>query len=229
MLRGPVRSIAFAATLTLCGCTNLFWEAGLPWSSADFRVASVDPRGPYLDVRISGGGTARRFFSPRSEVCEAMLREGAVVTLNQSGGYGPFRSEGVDGSDPMECPIVGIGDLEQFRRSRSQGGGYGQSPIRRGSDRIQVVHRDEEYLYVRGGFSIGAMFGWSPGPDQVIALVPRVPECQRVERGGSVSTLFRQAGTPALGIAVEDGLCPIRALIAMQPGEFDGFADTPGS
>lgn len=206
--------------LALCGCGTLGWETGLPWTQAEFRVESTTRRGPYLDVTVASDPITRRFFTPRNEVCEAMLAPGRTVTLTQTGGYGPFRAAG------LECEIVGIGDLEKFRGSRSRGG-YGGSPIERGNDRIVIVYRDEEYLYARGGFSIAGMFGWAPGTDQVVALLPRIPECRPLARGGFVSVLFREAGEPALGIVAGDDLCPVRGVIAVQPGAFDAYEDVP--
>lgn len=208
-----LRHALLAGCFALLGCGTLFWETGLPWARAEFTVQGAIARGPYLDVRVESGSITRRFFSPDDAACRAMLTPGRRVTLGTSAGYGPFRSDG------QACRIVGIGDLEDFRRSRSQGG-YGQSPIQRANDRIEIVHRDEAYLYARGGFSIAAMFGWAPGTDQVIGLLPRIPECRPLEQGGPVSILYREAGTPALAIPVEDALCPVHGVMATLPGGF---------
>ncbi len=117
---------ATLASLALSGCSTLLWETGLPWTQADFMVNGVVQRGPFLDVRVVGGGIERRLFTRDSEECRSLLRTEATVTLRHTDGYGPFEREGV------ECPVVGIGDLEKLRGSRSRGGGYGTSPIRRG-------------------------------------------------------------------------------------------------
>jgi hypothetical protein len=216
-----MRRIAIAVCLAVCGCTTLFWETGLPGARAQFTVQSVVARGPWLDVTVRSDVITRRFFTPRSDECLAMLHTEYTVTLGTAAGWGPFRS------GDQECPVVGIGNLEDFRKSRSQGGGYGQSPIRRSSDRIEIVYRDESYLYARGGFSIAAMFGWAPGTDQVVGLLPRSGACLRLDGGGPVSIVFRQAGEPALGIPVGDGLCPVDAVIATTPGQFDALAPSP--
>jgi hypothetical protein len=197
------------ASLVL-GCSTVLWETGLPWTQAEFTIDRVERRGPFLDVALSGGGIERRFFARGTDVCREMLKAGERVTL-----------KGLDAfvSGESECPIAGIGDLEQLRGSRSRGGGYGSSPIRRGNDRIEFVYEDEQYRFARGGFSIAAMFGWSPGTDQVVALLPRVPECASVT-DGFVSVVFREAGSPALGIPVADGTCPIRGLLGVRRDEF---------
>jgi hypothetical protein len=222
-----VRVPLLAALATLAGlaCGTLGWETGLPWTEAEFAVQRVEPRGPWLDVLLRGGGIERRFFTPRSAECESVLRAEGTVTVGQRGGYGPITRDGV------ECPVVGLGNLEDFRKSRSQGQGYGQSPITRGNDRIEIVYRDEAYLFARGGFSIAAMLGWAPGTDQVVALLPRTEDCEPVQEGGFVSTLFRQAGTPAIAISAGDGLCPVHGVIATTPGQFDAFREDspPGS
>ena len=204
------------ALLALSGCTTLLWETGLPWTQADFTVTGVIQRGPFLDVRVAGGGIERRFFTRDSEECRSLLRTEATVTLRHTDGFGPFERGGV------ECPVVGISDLEKLRGSRSRGGGYGASPIRRGNDRIRIVHADEQYRYARGGFSIGAMFGWAPGTDQVVALLPQIEACEPLADGGLVGVLYRDVGSPALGIAVKDGVCPVEGLIAVRPEDFAG-------
>lgn len=208
------KALPLAAALGLAtGCSTLLWETGLPWTRADFEVTRVDRRAHFLDVEVTSGGVTRRYFARATDTCEAMLREGATVGIGHSGGPGPFES------GDEECPIVGIGRLEQLRGSRSRAG-YGTSPVLRGIDRIEIVHRDEEYLYARGGFSIAAMFGWTPGTDQVVALLPRGPECAPLSEGGQVDVLFKDAGTPALGIVAGDAVCPVRGLIAVRPDDF---------
>jgi len=220
MHRG-LRGLLLLLVLVACGCSTLFWETGLPGARAEFTVQSALARGPWLDVTVRSEVITRRFFTPRSDACLAMLRSENSVTLGTAAGWGPFRS------GDQECPVVGIGNLEDFRKSRSQGGGYGQSPIRRSNDRIEIVYRDESYLYARGGFSIAAMFGWAPGTDQVVGLLPRTDACLRLDAGGPVSVVFRQAGEPALGIPIGDGLCPVDAVIATTPGQFEGLAPPP--
>lgn len=206
--------LARVAVLALAtGCSTLFWETGLPWTQAEFTVDRVERRAHFLDVEVASDGLTRRYFARATGVCEAMLREGATVTIGHAGGPGPFES------GDRECPIVGIGELEKLRGSRSRAG-YGTSPILRGNDRIEIVHRDEAYLYARGGFSIAAMFGWTPGTDQVVALLPRGPVCAPLEGGGPVDVLFKDAGTPALGIVAGDAVCPVRGLIAVRPDDF---------
>jgi hypothetical protein len=69
------------------------------------------------------------------------------------------------------------------------------------------------------------MFGWSPGTDQVVALLPKVAECARFARGGEVSVVYRQAGRPALGISTGEELCPVSGLVGLLPGDFAGDPD----
>lgn len=198
----------------LGGCSSLLWETGVPGARADFRVERVDARGPFLDVLIAGGGLERRMFVRAGDTCREMLTRGRTVTLARTDGLGPF----VDGE--RSCSVAGIGDLERLRRSRRGSGGYGQGNAQRRKERIEIVFTDEEYLYARGGFTLGSRFGWSPGTDQVVALLPLIPECSGLVEGGFVNTQFKEAGSPALGILEGDVVCPIRALIAVQPHDF---------
>jgi hypothetical protein len=221
---------AAALPLALGACETgqrVAWESGLPWVKAEFQVDSVTPRSPFLDVAISGGGISRRVFARASEDCRAVFAPGETVKLGRSDRYGPAEREG------RSCPLVGIGDLDDWRRSRSLGGrgygagtGYGKSPIQRSSVRIEIVAQDAEYLYARGGFSIAALLSWAPGTDQVVALLPRIDECEPLAEGGFYSVLFRETGSPALGIVNGDNLCPIAGLVAVLPDDF-GETATP--
>jgi hypothetical protein len=212
-MRRRARLLAAAACLAAAGCSTLLWETGLPWTRAEFRVASVVRRGPFLDVRVAAD-IERRYFTRASEPCLAMLQTGASVTLVRSGLFGPF----VQGD--AECPVAGIGDLEDFRTSRSRSRGR---PIHTSSIGIEIVHEDEEYVYARGGFSIAALFGWAPGTDQVVALLPKVPECAPVAdlaARGRVSVVFRQVGRPALGITAGAATCPVSGVVAAERTDF---------
>ena len=208
------RRARLLAAFSVCaaGCSTLLWETGLPWAQAEFRVTSVDQRGPFLDVLVASD-IERRFFTRATDDCLAILQPGASVTLKHSEPFGPFVR------DEIECGIAGLGNLEHFRGSRSRGG-YGRANIRRSPDRIQIVHEDEEYVYARGGFSIAGMFGWSPGTDQVVALLPKIPECAPLAAGGPVSVLYRQVGRPALGIAAGEGVCPVSGVVGVLPEDF---------
>lgn len=197
---------------------RVVWESGLPWVKGGFQVDSVVPRPPYLDVALSGGGIQRRLFSRDSEDCRAVFETGATVSLGRSDRYGPAERDG------RSCPVIGIGDLEDWRRSRSLGG-YGRGPIRRSSVRVEIVKRDADYIYARGGFSIAALLSWTPGTDQVVALLPRIDACAPVE-SGFYSVIFKETGTPALGVVSGDDVCPIAGLVAVQPDDFGG-AEVP--
>jgi hypothetical protein len=198
------------------------WERGLPGSSASFKVDSVTPRAGFLDLAISGGTISRRIFSRATEDCVAVFVEGETVRIGRTDGFGPAER------DDRTCPLAGIGDLEDWRGSRSVGRrGFGSSPISRSSVRIEIVHQDADFLYARGGFSIASRLRWSPGTNQVVALLPRIAECAPLEAGGFVSVLFRQTGSPALGIAAGNALCPISALLGVIPDDFPGNAPAP--
>jgi hypothetical protein len=215
-----LRAIALPSALVLVAqglgaCATgqrVLWQSGLPWVRGDFQVDSVTPRPPFLDLAISGGGIQRRVFARDSEDCRAVFAIGETVSLGRGDRFGPAHRE------DRTCELAGIGDLQDWRRSRSIGG-YGRSPIRRSSVRIEIVHRDADYAYARGGFSIAAMLSWAPGSDQVVALLPHIDECARVD-SGFYSVIFRQTGTPALGVVNGDDLCPIAGLVAVLPGDF---------
>jgi hypothetical protein len=200
--------------VALGGCSTLLWQTGVPGSRAELRVERVDRRGPFIDVHLTGDALARRFFVRATDTCTEMLRRDRIVTSMRTEGLGPL----VDGDH--ECSVAGIGDLESLRRSRRGGSGFGKGTSQRRKERIEIVFTDEEYLYARGGFTLGGRFGWRPGTDQVVALLPLVPECSGLVDGGFVTTQYREVGTPAFGILDGNLVCPIRGIIAVQPGDF---------
>lgn len=215
--RGGSIALAALLALDLAACATgerVAWESGLPWVKGSFQIDSLTPRAPFLDVTLSGGGIQRRVFSRDDEDCRAVFEVGASVSLARSDRFGPAERDG------RSCTLVGIGDLEDWRRSRSTGRGYGESPIQRSSVRLEIVKQDADYLYARGGFGIASLLGWSPGTDQVVALLPRSPECAALSEGGFRSVLFRDTGRPALGVVNGDFLCPIAGLVAVRPGDF---------
>lgn len=215
-----VVTIACALSLAACATSErVGWEAGLPWVKASFQVESVTPREIFLDISLSGGGVSRRVFTRASDECRAVFVEGETIRMGTSDRFGPAERDGVT------CPLAGIGDLADWRRTRNVRGRYGRSPIERSSVRMEIVAEDAEYLYARGGFSIAARFGWSPGTDQVVALLPRTDECAALSAGGFYSVLFRDTGRPALGVVNGDFLCPIAGLVGVRRGDFG--APTP--
>jgi hypothetical protein len=200
------------AALALGGCDTVkrtAWQANIPGASAPFRVDSVHLRVGYLDTDLSSGSLSRRIFAPGDDSeCTELLKEGATVDWARSQPFGPL----TDGRGTASCPVVGLGNLDQWREIRGRAT-TSTRPITSSRTRYTIVYRDEEYLYAQGGFSIIGLIGWRPGTDQVIALLPRTAECAGADRDGFATVEFRIAGTPAFAVVTKEGLCPIAGVI----------------
>ena len=209
----------------LAGCETAqraAWQTNLPGSSAPFRVDSVEMRAGYLDAILSSGNIRRRIFSPGDDAnCTRMLVEAGTVQWARTEPFGPL-------SDAQgRCPVVGLGDLEAWRNARGRASTTTR-PITTSRTRYTIVHRDEEYLYAQGCFSIIGLLGWRPGTNQAIALLPRNEICAAADRSGFATVEFRIAGTPAFAVVTPRGLCPIAGIL---PGaaQADGGSDGESS
>jgi hypothetical protein len=209
MMRSALLGLA-AAFLWLAGCETAqraAWQTNLPGSSAPFHVESVRQRVGYLDTVLTSGNLRRRIFAPGDdEHCKRMLVEGRTVQWARTEPFGPLS----DGES--RCPVVGLGDLEAWRNARGRAS-QTTNPVQSSRTRYTIVHRDEEYLYAQGGFSIVGLLGWRPGTDQAIALLPRSEVCAAADRSGFASVDFRIAGSPAFAVVTNRGLCPIAGIL----------------
>src|SRR5262249_42591441 len=116
------------------------------------------------------------------------------------------------------CRVVGLGDLDTWRDARSRMASS-RGPIRSARTRFRIIRQDEHFTYAQGGFRLIGVLGWSPGTDQVIALLPRGPECDAAPPNQLVTMEFRVAGRPAFSLLTPGGRCRIEAAVATPPSE----------
>ncbi len=210
-----VRSARLAACLLtaagLTGCTSVqraAWQLGVPGVPAPFQVDSVLKRAGFLDVTLSSGGVLRRIFADGNDpACRSMLVPGETISWGSSEPFGPLRH------GDERCSVSGIGDLERWRDTRGRQASR-RSPVVRSTERYRIAYRGEGFILARGGFSIGALFGWSPGTDQAFILIPDAPPCELADRDGFATLEYRPSGRTALGIVTPRGLCRVEGLIS---------------
>lgn len=194
------------------------WQLGMPGVPAPFEVDSVVKRATFLDVTLSSGNVTRRIFTDANDpVCRSLLVVGETLDWGSTEPFGPLRR------DDERCSVAGIGDLERWRNTRGRNASR-RSPVVRSTERYRIAYRGEGFVLARGGFSIGALFGWSPGTDQAFILFPDTPACELADRDGFATLEYRPSGSTALGIVTPRGLCRIEGLISA-PRETAG--DTP--
>jgi hypothetical protein len=167
----------------------------------------VKERFGYLDVLLQGDGTTLRAFVPGSDGCRRILTSESRVRFEASGAIGSL-----EGGDGAECELVGIGSLQDWRDRGPRSGDLRSSPIPRAPASYDLVYLDREVAFLRGRFPLGDRIGWSDLGD-TIAVVPNDPICEPVFRRDTASMEYRPAGTPALALVSEGGLCQIVGLI----------------
>ena len=91
--------------------------------------------------------------------------------------------------------------------------------FRTSQTRFELVREDEHYRYARGGFSLVGVLGWTPGTDQVIALLPRGEPCDEAQANEILTLQFKVEGRPAFALLTPKGLCPIDAIVAAPRAE----------
>lgn len=199
------------AATCLVGCASVArtaWQLEVPGVPAPFQVDTVVKRAAFLDVTLSSKHLVRRIFADANDpVCRSMLVPGESLLWGSSEPFGPLRR------GEERCSISGIGDLEHWRDSRGRRQ-TAHSPVIRATERYRIAYRGEGFILARGGFNMGALFGWSPGTDQAFALIPETPSCELADRDGFTTLEYRASGPTALGIVTPLGVCRIEGLIS---------------
>jgi len=210
-----VRSARLAACLLaaacLLGCASVqrtAWQLNVPGASAPFRVDLVIQRAGFLDATLSSEHVVRRIFADGNDpVCRGMLVPGEEISWGSTEPFGPLKR------GDERCSISGIGDLERWRDSRGRRR-TARSPVLRSTVRYRIAYRGEGFVLARGGFSMGALFGWSPGTDQAFAMMLVTPPCDLADRDGFATVEYRASGGTALGIVTPQGMCRIEGLLS---------------
>jgi len=204
-------AVCLLAAAWLSGCASVqrtAWQLNVPGVSAPFRVELVTNRAGFLDATLSSEHVVRRIFADGNDpVCRGMLVPGEEISWGSTEPFGPLKR------GDERCSISGIGDLERWRDSRGRRR-TARSPVLRSTVRYRIAYRGEGFVLARGGFSMGALFGWSPGTDQAFAMLLVTPPCDLADRDGFATVEYRASGRTALGIVTPQGLCRIEGLIS---------------
>jgi hypothetical protein len=183
---------------------------GLPGASASSSVRLLGPRGPYLDAMVDDGRRLRRFFFPKTEVCESILRSGPEeeISYNTRGPLGQL----VRGDDV--CDPIGLLSLVEWRDRRGRDPLKGPNP--RAAVSYRVIWSDEDLVLIRGRFPLVNQVGWSGGGDTV-AILPNTPECTELLSRTSASIEFRRSGSEPLVLLRDRERCPLLGLAQPVP------------
>jgi len=208
----PVLGLALGLLVSgLLGCQSpAATGMGLPGASAPSSVRLIGPRGPYLDAMVDDGVKLRRFFFPKTEVCESILRSGPEekVSYNTRGPLGQV----VRGDEV--CDPLGLLSLVEWRDRRGRDPFKGPNP--RAAASYRVIYSDEDIVMARGRFPLVNQVGWTGGGD-TIAILPNTPECTELLSRTSATIEFRRSGPEPLVLLDDRERCPLLGLARPVP------------
>lgn len=199
--------VAAAALLALACETKtgdqVLVQAQIPGTYTAGVVALLGERAGYLDANVTTGGIEYRFLFEATDVCRAMLTDGATIRYSQHGPLGSVRS------GEQRCDPVGVLSLVEWRNRRPRR--PGPVPIPRAQATYKVFHRDDDLVFARGRFPLVGELGFAGGQDTV-GVFPNVEICQGVMEKTVASMEFRDGGQVALSLVAADGLCPFQGI-----------------
>ncbi len=198
-----------AAAFALCGTPQqTAFQLGLPGSGIAMSVASVVPRGPYLETTLRAPGLELVSYAPANADCREVLARELEVEFRSGGTGGSFERAG------LHCDAAGIGSLDEWRKRRPRP--QTKSPVPSAAARFELIYEDEQIALARGRFPLAGLLGWMGGDDSV-AAIPNIPICQAPLRSGNATLQYFPAGRNVLALSAPEGLCPIAGLLVPPP------------
>jgi hypothetical protein len=199
----PSLILGLAITLGACSTKKASFDSGLPGMRTGMVVEAVTPRGPYLEAKLKMEHRDLEAYVLPTDECRAVFQVSETVSHVASGPQGRYRR------GDNQCDGLGVGNLE-FWRDRTR------RTTKRGIPREQasfrVLYSDDEVALLRGTFPLASYLGFS-GASDVVAVVPRSPECEGTIEKGVASMEFRGKGKRVLSLLGGKEPCLVRGLI----------------
>ena len=199
--------LVLAFALGACSAEKARFDSGLPGMKTGMVVAAVASRGPYLEAKLRMEGHDLEAYALPSDECRAVFQVSETLSHVASGPQGRYRR------GDHQCDGLGVGNLE-FWRDRSRR--TSQAGIPRAQASFRVLYSDGEVALLRGRFPLAGYLSFT-GASDVVAVVPRSPECEGPIEKGVASMEYRGKGNRALTLVGSNGLCQIRGLIQPPP------------
>jgi hypothetical protein len=190
-----------------------------PFGTTEVGVVAVEPRGPYLFVHVSGRQLDLRFAVPASAECERGLEVDRTVRYEKSGTFGRFVRE------TDSCDAVGSLSLAAWRDRQPRRRNPSGSLLPRSSARYSVVHRDADYILLRGRFALASRVG-VPGAWDVVAILPETEPCRRIAERRNATLEFRPAGPNPFQLLTGGDNCSVEGFAKPVVTRSGGAAST---
>jgi hypothetical protein len=184
-------------------------QAGFVNTRTEMQVEAVSVRGPYLEIQLDTKGDLFFVYLEASPTCRQLASGTALAYVDN----GPL---GVVEVGDARCQVYGVGNLRLWRDRRSSSTRDSSRTVPRSQARYQTLYRDAEVALLRGSFPQAARLGFS-GHQDLIAVVPIEPVCQKPIESGVGSIEFRPRGSEALSLVGANGLCTILGLVNPLP------------
>jgi len=202
---GLAGSVACCLALA-CTTDELVVQSGIPGARATAEVELNAERGDWLDVTSRAGGRENRFFVPNNEACRSVFAGKQAVSYSNSGGrFGSFQS------GDQSCDPVGVLSLVQWRDRRPRRHSASVIPRSRAALR-ERVYADKDLTLIRGRFPLASQIEIT-GASDLIAVIPRTPECEGLQVPGDSSMEFRAAGRQPFTLINGRQLCPLLGFV----------------
>ncbi len=197
-------SVAIAALVLLaCGSAReIAHQAGVPGVEVRPVVAELELRGAYIRAALASTAVSTALLFPDDPACRAILRPEVTVEYARAGRFGVVRGGGAS------CRAVGVASLEAWRDARPRP--KLSSPRPRAPAFYEIVHDAEDHAQLRGQFPLARLLDID-GSD-IVALVPKLPVCERPLSRRSASMEYCATRSPVLWLVGEGGQCPIVGL-----------------
>lgn len=194
--------------LILVGCNTKLnsWQAGLPGWKTEMRVAYTTPRNGYLEAVLEMEGLTLVTYVPNNPLCSGILLADSKIDYVASNPGGSFRA------GDRSCRAVGIGSLRAWRNRQPRPPNRGGAIVARAQADYRKIYEDSDVVFLRGRFPLSGKVGWV-GLNDLIAVVPRIPECEAPISRNTSSMEYFPVGKNVLTLVSTRGQCPIQGLI----------------
>ena len=202
---------SLGAILACAGCSSLPGVSNapkFPLTMDTVRVFEPVARFGYLEATLQeGDGPPLRFYFPDDPTCRALLQEGAQVEYGGTGTLGNVKGAAADG----RCEPLGTSSLGPWHaRTYTPRERLARTAVAR----FELMHEDDEVVWLRGRFPLGRVLGWSH--DDLVAVLPSRPECRTIAARREATMTYYRRGDWLFDLRVGEARCEVIGMLQPQ-------------
>lgn len=204
-MRGIHDSIGVALGLLALACSadRAIYDAALPGTGTGAELVWLGVHDGYLDVEVETAGKQLRFLLREADPeCTELRNVDSPIQYRNSGPLGQLQTEN------LTCEPVGLLSLAEWRsRQRRRGSGL----VPRAAAAWSQIYRDDDWVLVRGRFTLASRLGWAGSVDTVALFEPG-PVCDPIIARGVGTLVFYYGGRNVLALLGNGAVCPLLGL-----------------